>query len=300
MDKENKILGPDGQELSSESDTQTPRALERNQEDQEYVSVILKRSDEGVRHPDDTLERAIHEGIEQHKRPHLSLFLSAVAAGLILGFAGMCVALISQLFPSEGNFMVNRLAVALVYPLGFIICIMSGTQLFTEHTATALYPVLDKKTGLQSLMILWFVVLGGNLVGTFISSLLIFYSDSVILGSQGFVDVAHHLIQFSFKEVFVSAILAGWLMAQGGWLVLATPAGSSQVICIFIVTFIIGFGGLHHSIAGSAEIFSGLFHSENPEYFKSAEFLMSAIIGNLIGGSFFVGVLNYGHIKKTQ
>lgn len=209
MDNENKIIGTDGRELSTDEDSPTTRSLERTQEDKDYIPVIIKRTDEAVRHPDDILERAIEEGFEQHERPNFSLFLSAIAAGLILGFAGMCVALISQLFPITENIMINRLAVALVYPLGFIICIMSGTQLFTEHTATALYPVLDKKAPLKSLLILWFIVLMGNLVGTFLSSLLIYFSDPVISAHQGFIDVAHHLTQFSFGEVFISAILAG-------------------------------------------------------------------------------------------
>lgn len=295
-----KIIDADGKEISSSTHEKTTRSIERSQEDKDYVSVILKRSDEAVRHPDDILERAINEGYEQHERGKFSLFLSALAAGLILGFAGMCVALISQLFPAENNVMINRLAVALVYPLGFIVCIMSGTQLFTEQTATAVYPVLDRKTKIKSLLLLWIIVLSGNFAGTFLSSCLLFFSDSVIVAKQGYLDVLHHLTHFSFGEVFVSAILAGWLMAQGGWLVLASTPGSSQIICIFIVTFIIGLGGLHHSIAGSAELFTGLLHSDHPNYYESFRFLSSAVLGNLLGGSFFVGVLNYAHIKKTQ
>jgi formate/nitrite transporter FocA (FNT family) len=300
MNEIKKTIILDGIEEPINSESQTTRTIERNQEDEDYVPVILKRSDEALRHPDDTLEQAILEGIEQHKRPIPSLFLSAIAAGLILGFTGMSVALVSQLFPGEEQWILNRIVVALVYPLGFIICIMSGTQLFTEHTATAVYPVLDRKVHLKSLFILWVVVMCGNITGTFLSSLLIYFSDSVILGTEGFIRVSDHLLSFSFGEVLMSAILAGWLMAQAGWLVLATPHASSQIVCVYIVTFIIGLGGLHHSIAGSAEIFSGIFHSDTPNYIGAFSFLISALVGNLIGGSFFVGVLNYGHIKKTQ
>ena len=283
-----------------EEEITTSRTIERLQEDEEYVSVIVKRNDEAVRHPDDILEKAIEEGVEQHSRSRPSLFLSALAAGLILGFAGMCVALVNGIVPAQSSLALNRVATALVYPLGFIICIMSGTQLFTEQTATAVYPVLDKRSPLKGLISLWVVVLAGNLVGTFISSLLIYMSENVILANGGFIAVYEHLLEYSSLEVFMSAILAGWLMAQGGWLVMATPPASSQIICIYIVTFVIGLGGLHHSIAGSAEIFSGLLHSKDPNYIASIEFLLSAILGNLIGGSFFVGVLNYGHIRKAQ
>ena len=286
--------------MQENNNDKTNRALRREKEDQKFVPVILKRNDEAVRHPDDILEKAIHEGLEQHKRSLISLLLSSVSAGLILGFAAMCVSLSSQFFNSPDDFMLNKLCMALVYPLGFIICIMSGTQLFTEHTATAVFPVLDKKATLKSLLTVWAIVLVGNLVGTFISSLLIASAENVIQIKDGVIEVYHHITHFNFLEVFVSSILAGWLMAQGGWLVLSTPPTSSQILCIYIVTFIIGFAGLHHSIAGSAEIFGGLIFLESPDYTKAFSTLVSSILGNLFGGSFFVAILNYGHIKKTQ
>ncbi len=294
-----KIILPTGDSFDVNED-KTKRAQKRENEDQKFVPVIIKRSDEAIRHPDDVLEKAIHEGVEQHKRPVISLFLSAVSAGLILGFAAMCVSLASQIFSSEDHFIFDRLAMALVYPLGFIICIMSGTQLFTEHTATAVFPVLDKKASLKSLLKLWGIVLTGNFIGTFASSVIISSTDSVIMAKAGVLEISHHLMNFTFLETFMSAVLAGWLMAQGGWLVMATPPTSSQIACIYIVTFIIGLGGLHHSIAGSAEIFSGLLLSEKPHYLQASMTLISAILGNLIGGSVFVAILNYAHIKKTQ
>ena len=52
-----------------ETEVQTERSVERNQEDREFVPVIVKRTDEAIRHPDDILEKAISEGLEQIRRP---------------------------------------------------------------------------------------------------------------------------------------------------------------------------------------------------------------------------------------
>jgi len=298
-DDKKKIILPNGKEFILDDQQKTERSKERIVEDKSFVPVIIKRNDETIRHPDDILEMAIEEGLIQHKRTHLSLFISAIAAGLILGFVSMCVALASQFMSQDHNFILKRLTIALVYPLGFVICIMSRTQLFTDHTATAFYPVLDKKASIKSLFLVWFYVLLGNLLGTLTSTFLIYLSEAVIGAEPGYVIVADHLIFYKFPQIFISAILAGWLMAQGGWLVLATSQASAQIICIYIVTFIIGLGGLHHSIAGSAEIFSGIFHAQIPNYLGSFKFLVGAILGNLVGGSLFVASLNYAHIKKT-
>ncbi len=223
-----------------------------------------------------------------------------MAAGLILGFTAMSVAVVSILAAPFQEAIISRLATAFVYPLGFIICIMSRTQLFTEHTATAVYPVLDGKAGIAGLIRLWLTVIMGNILGAVISAGLLTAADEVIQGKQGYVSVGHHLVMYGNSSLLVSAVLAGWLMAMGGWLVLATPSPISQIVCIYIVTFLIGIGGLHHSIAGSVEMFTAFFISDHFSIGQTLRFIGLAITGNLIGGSIFVALLNYGHIRKTQ
>jgi len=293
---ENKIIVPNENDI--EIDEKTHRAKERIEEDMSSIPVIIKRVDEMTRHPDDILESSIKEGLEQFKRSKYSLFLSAIAAGLILGFAAMSVAVVSVI-SNDFNPLTRRLMTAFVYPLGFLVCIMSKTQLFTEHTARAIYPFLDGKVKFKDVFYVWAVVLAGNMLGTLISSYLISGADSVINAKVGYLYIAEHLISYSNSEIFISAILAGWLMAQGGWLIACTSQALAQITCIFVVTFLIGIGGLHHSIAGSAEIFTGLIFSDNPQFYESLRFLIFAVLGNLVGGSIFVAILNYGHIKKT-
>lgn len=278
----------------------TNRTLERQEEDKKFVPVIIKRTDEAVKHPDDILEKAIKEGLEQHKRTGLSLFLSALAAGMILSMAAMCVAITATMVNELNQPALERVFLAFVYPLGFIVCLMSGNQLFTEHTATALYPVLDRKVRIKSMITLWGIVLAGNLTGAFAISVLLHQVSDLIGADTGYLDVYHHFVNPEASTLFVSSILAGWLMAQGGWLVLATPPASSQVLCIFIVTFLIGLGGFHHSIAGAAEVFSGLLKETTPHYSKAFFALGMSILGNIIGGSLFVGILNYAHIRQTR
>ena len=298
--KEPSIYLPDGTVNNPAQDIQTERSVERDQEDEEFLPVIVKRTDEAVRHPDDILEKAIKEGLEQIQRPFVSLALSSVAAGLILGFTAMAVAVVAILASTFNEPLILRLSTAVVYPMGFIICIMSGTQLFTEHTATAVYPVLDGKANVIQLFRLWLIVIIGNLFGAMVSAGLLTIADEVIKAEKGYVLIAHHLVDYDNAALFISSILAGWLMATGGWLVLATPPTISQIACIFIVTFLIGLGGLHHSIAGSVEMFTAFFISAHFTIGQTLRFIGVAIAGNLVGGSIFVAILNYAHIRKTQ
>lgn len=290
----------DGEDL----DGATERKKERRREDERFESVIVKRTDEARRHPDDILEAAIEEGKEQLERPFLSLGLSAVAAGLILGFTAMSVAVVHAATAGLDAPLVTRLAAAVVYPLGFVVCIMSATELFTEHTATAVYPVLDRRNRIWQLLRLWGIVGAGNLVGAVGTAFLLSLAEEVVDAREGFLAVGHHLVGVDTWPLIASSILAGWLMALGAWLILATPPAVSQMVSIYIVTFLIGIGGLHHSIAGAAELFtavtiSGGFGGDFTLQ-QVVRFLALAMGGNLVGGSLFVAGLNYGHIRESR
>ena len=290
-------------EADPDVENPTARSQEREEETQRYQPVIIKRVDERRRHPDDTIEHAISAGEEQCNRNTGSLLLSSIAAGLILGFTAMAVGIMMTYTGGDGttaDTLLHRIGPALVYPLGFVIVIMSGTELFTEHTATAVYPVLDRKVKARRMLRLWGVVLVGNLIGAMAAAGLLVLCEPVIGATPGYVELGGKLIAYDSLALLASSVLAGWMMGMCAWLVLATPPDVSQIFSIYIVTFLIGFGGLHHSIAGAVEAFVALlmvpgFGVEDVMYF-----LAVAVPGNLIGGSVFVAALNYAHIRHSR
>lgn len=290
------LVSATGAPLKPEVVPPTKRSAERLAEDDEYTPVIVKRTDESKIHPDDILERAVHEGEEQLNRHPLSLFLSAIAAGLILGFSAMAVAVVYSALGDSVQGLQRRILTAFVYPLGFVICIMSGTQLFTEHTATAVYPVLDRRKKISDMVRLWLIVIIGNLLGAATIAWFMTSAGEILAADKGFIEIAEHLTGQKFSSLLVSSVLAGWLMAQGGWLVLGSRV--HQIVSIYIVTFLIGIGGFHHSIAGSVEMFTAMMIS--PEYGvgEAAFFIGTALLGNLIGGSVFVATLNFAYIRE--
>ena len=278
----------------------SPRETERVKEDQAYTPVIVKRVDAALRHPDDVLHLAIEEGTEQASRRSLSLMLSSVAAGSVLSFTAMAVGVVSVFAHGLDTEILARLCIAVVYPLGFIVCLMSGNQLFTEHTALAVYPVLEKRGKFIDMLRVWVLVLIGNLIGCAIGAGLLASAEPVIRAAQGYATAANHVTGFSVGPTLASAVLAGWMMALGGWLLLSTPPGFGQVAVIYVATFLIGIGGLHHSIAGSAEVMTALMTGHELSLSLAAGSLALAVIGNLLGGSIFVAILNYGHLRRTQ
>ncbi len=281
-------------------DVVTDRAKKREQEDHDFVPVVVKRSDEARRHPDDTLQKSVTEGLEQTQRGSVSLAISALAGGMILGFTAMAVGVTAEAATFIKFPLAGRMLTALVYPLGFVICILSGAQLFTEHTALVVYPVLDKKASILQLLRVWITVIAGNLAGAALIALLLTATEPIVGARDGYILVGRHLVDQPLLPLLTSATLAGWLMAQGAWLVLAMPAATGQMLSVYIVTFLIGVGNLHHSIAGAVEMFLALMASKEFTINQAAVFISAALFGNLVGGSVFVAILNYAYIRRTQ
>ena len=89
-------------------------------------------------------------------------------------------------------------------------------------------------------------------------------------------------------------------MAQAAWLVTLSPHTSGQILAIYLVTFVIGVGGLHHSIAGTNEWLIAAFVGNDVTLGAGLRFTGLALIGNTIGGTIFVAILNYVHIRGSQ
>jgi formate/nitrite transporter FocA (FNT family) len=97
--------------------------------------------------------------------------------------------------------------------------------------------------------------------------------------------------------ILLSAVLAGWLMGLMTWLVTAARDTTGQILAVWITAFVLGLIGLHHSIAGSIEILMALFAGAGPTFADFGKFLLWAVLGNAIGGSCFVALLKFGHVK---
>lgn len=245
------------------------------------------------------LNEQIRAGLEEFKRSNFSLFLSALTAGLEIGFSVLFMCTVLTLYGNTAISSSIQMYLALCYPIGFIFVIIGRSELFTEHTALALLPVLNDSVPLKQLFTLWGVIYAGNIIGGILFSFLI-----VNIGpSVGFIELwafeelARKLSDYPWYIILLSAIFAGWMMGLLGWLVTSSQDTISRIMLIILVTAIIGLAGLHHCIIGSIEVFSGLIISENITVSDYLKFQGFATLGNAIGGSLFVSILKFSHIR---
>lgn len=266
---------------STETDTQTPAEPEHTPVSQE-----------------EALQAQLALGKEELSRPNRGLALSGLSAGLDIGFGPLFMTALITVAAGVWSTPTLRLATGLVYSLGFIFVILSGTELFTEHTTLAVLPVLYGDATLRSLARLWSVVYATNLLGgaIFAAGMVQFGPEYGIINSSAFVTLASPLVSHSVTSTFAAAILAGWLMGLLSWMVTSVKGTGARLMLIIAVTTIIGFAHLPHSIAGNVEVLAGYFASPQISISDYGQYLLIATAGNIVGGTTFVSLLKYGYV----
>jgi formate/nitrite transporter FocA (FNT family) len=265
--------------------------------------AALRQPEVGTRFSAHEIHDLVRDQAEaEMERPAGDLFWSAVTAGLVIGWSFVLGAYARSLVAEPWH----RAAVAAAYPVGFILVIIGRSQLFTENTLEPVIPVLERRDprSLRRMLRLWGLVLLGNLAGALVFALL-FARTAVVSHEVGthMVQIALGALSGSFGSQLYAAVFAGWLIALTAWLVSATQMTGAQIALIWITTAPIAALDFRHSIAGAVEAFYAAASGNASWGTALGNFVVPAVLGNIIGGVLFVAVLNHRQVadkKKEQ
>lgn len=234
------------------------------------------------------------EGEEAMDRTAGALIMSALAAGLSMGFSFLTQAVLQSSLPVASW---RPLVASFGYTVGFVIVILGRQQLFTESTLSAVLPVLtrrDLKTIAKTAR-LWGLVLFANVAGTLIFAALLriegVFSDDVI---RELGELAMQPFSGSFMVTVVRALFAGWLIALMVWLL--PSARSARLTTILLITYVVGISRLSHIIAGSVEASYAVMTGAASVQDYLWKFFAPTLIGNMLGGISLVAIINHGSI----
>lgn len=246
--------------------------------------------------------RLVETGVHEMERPNSSLFLSGLSAGLDIGFGPLLVAATLTLTTGVYAEPTIRILTSFAYAFGFVLVILGGTQLFTEHTSLAVLPVLNDEAGLGDLGILWGLVYAGNVIGggAFAAFAVWFAPEYGLVEITAFEDFAEPFVKQTAMSLLGGAVLAGWLMGLVAWLVAAADSTLARLSVVVIITGAIGFAHLPHSIAGNVEVLMAVFSPASVSIRDYLRFLVLVTVGNAAGGAVFVALLKHGYVVRTN
>ena len=257
----------------------------------------VERIEQEVTPPTPAIYEAVRRlGDEEMHRPAVSLWWSGLAGGLSISFSLLAQAILAMHLPES---QWRTLIVAMGYPVGFLMVVLSRQQLFTETTITVMVPLLKEPTRSNFVlaMRMWGVVLAANLAGTLFAALFCTFAPVVDAGLRdSMLQIARQSMSHEWFEMGFRAITAGFLMAAMVWLIPA--AGSTQFHIVALITYVIGAGEFSHIVAGSVEAFMLVVNSAMTVPAFLGTFLLPVLVGNVIGGTALFAVISHAQVMK--
>jgi formate/nitrite transporter FocA (FNT family) len=247
------------------------------------------------------LQEQISQGLGELNRPAPGLLLSGLSAGLDVGFSLFFMGVVLTLMLPAAPEPLTHFLVANMYSVGFIFVILGRSELFTEHTALAVFPLLNGNATPGQVGRLWGLVYTSNLLGAALAAVM-----AVTLGPRlgaiepaALQEIGHKMVEASSGTMMLSGIVAGWLMGLLSWLVAASRETVGRILVVWLITTGMGLAGLHHCIVGTTEVLAAVFSGGETTFADYGRFLLWSTVGNTVGGVTMVAVLKYGHAVRS-
>ncbi len=226
------------------------------------------------------------------------LIWSGLAAGFALGLTFLARVTFTEASGEAEPLLLGNL----LYPVGFLIIVLGRYQLFTENTLTPVVLVLTRLASVVNTLRLWVIVLITNLVGAVGVAVLI-SSFEVLTPDQQLVaiEMGQKAASETWFDLFSRALFAGWIVASMVWLVHAARDTISRIFLIYILMYFVGVAHLYHIVTSSVEVFYLALELSSVDMLPLfSSFVLPVLLGNTIGGVFFVALLNYALFAEHE
>ena len=253
------------------------------------------------------------------------LILKAVLAGAMIAFGASAGNVASHAITNVG---LARVASAVVFPVGLMMIVLLGGELFTGDCLMAM-SVMTKKQKMLSVIRVLATVFVGNLTGASLVAFGAFFStqfdySSGLLGAYT-IKVALGKVTLPFWKAMVSGILCNILVCAAIIMAGAAKDAAGKLTAIFFVIMLFVVEGFEHCVANMYYITAGLIASHQSSYVNLAieqygltlekiqtlniktylvNNLIPVTIGNIIGGAICLGlplvILNISKNKNTE
>lgn len=219
------------------------------------------------------------------------LFGKAMLAGMMIGMGAAASSVAAH---SVANVGLARLTAAVVFPVGLMMVILLGAELFTGDCLMAL-GVAEKHISVADCIRVLVLVFLGNFAGALIFTALVYCSGQLDYSAGGLgaytIKVAYGKATLPFGKAFTSGILCNILVCAAVLMAICAKDISGKLLVSFFVIMLFVTAGFEHCVANMYYITAGLFCKMNSDYVnKSMELYgyTEAQLSQLSWGSFLI------------
>ena len=231
--------------------------------------------------------------------------LLTVLAGVYIAFGGTLSVILGYGFPelTAGNPGLQKLLSGAAFPIGLILVVVLGAELFTGNNALLMPPLMAGKCSWRDVAVNWVLVYLGNFVGA-IGFVYVFVYVTGLMSPEPYhaaiVKIAEAKVSMPWLTVMVKGIGANWCVCLAIWLAMAAKSSGAKMFGCWLPVMAFVALGYEHSIANMFFIPCGMLEGASVTPWQMVcDNLIPATIGNIIGGALLVGCVHvYLHRVK--
>lgn len=236
-------------------------------------------------------------GIKKVNNNFWKVMILSIMAGMFIALAGAVSVYASY---SIGLASVAKLVMGLLFPVGLILVILMKTELFTGNMLLTI-PLINKKITIKGMLNNWFWVYIGNLIGSLLIALGVYYAGSVEANVElfnKFATIAINKTDLTFINAIILGILCNILVCIAVYLAFINKNTIEKIVCIFLPIMFFIIMGFEHSVANMFYLGMGYLTTKITLMDALINNLLPVTIGNIIGGCILAWSINFVNKEK--
>ena len=176
--------------------------------------------------PTEVIENALNAGTNKVKLRSASFnrfILLTVLAGIYIAFGGILSLTLGYGFPeiTAGNPGLQKLLSGAAFPIGLILVVVLGAELFTGNNALLMPPLLTRKCSIADVLVNWTLVWIGNFMGALLFVYFMVYLTGLTAPEpyhSAIINIANAKVSMPWATVLLKGIGANWCVCLAIWL----------------------------------------------------------------------------------
>ena len=246
-----------------------------------------------VKNPTDVISNALENGRNKANMRTQRLIILSILGGAYIALGGALSLIAGYGFP-ESPAALQKIISGCVFPIGLILIVILGGELFTGNNAMLIPAFMNRDYGIGGVVRNWTIVYFGNFMGALAFAWLMVYLTGLTAGDpyhSAIIKVAETKVSLSWLTVFLRGIGANWCVCLAVWLAMSGKRLAEKMLACWLPVMAFVVLGYEHCIANMFFIPLGMM--EGADVSTGALILnnlVPATLGNIVGGAIFVGM----------
>lgn len=259
--------------------------------------------------PSEILKICSTSACAKTRLPVGKMFVLALFAGFFIGLGAIGSTIAGcAVKPAAAS----RILSAAVFPIGLMMVLCAGAELFTGNSLITV-PLLDRKCTVVATLRNWLVVFLGNFVGSLLLAAIIVYGHTYSMPAFGegvlptaAVATANAKCSLSFGDAFLRGVLCNFLVCIAVWIGYSAKDLAGKAAGVMLPIFMFVLCGFEHCVANMFFVPAGIMaaaeYGIDPGAATWTAFIVKNLIpvtlGNVVGGACLVA-MGYHYAYKA-